>query len=519
MDTTDDSPGTERMHAAPRSRRVRTRHDGMIDIGDGDFAVVEPDNQRTSIRLRTGWALFPLTSAAGVAPTDYILRRLETCAPGTAVRAYEHLRAFDRFLSDVEGFGATTGRTFSWAEVDEGVLLRYYATLIDKGTGYKFTHIRHFYCWATGGGYPGFSTLIARRLSELHIGANPRGVAVLTGDRTKGSLTESEFGRIVGLLSTDTGPLLPRLCTALLVELGGNPAQFIQLRVRDVHAYESSSAGVYDISLPRSKKRDGYRQRKTRPISASLGQLLVEYVAATTEDRARLGINDPPLLLSDTGDPLTGRGLVGAINRFASGTGIRIAPRRLRRTFATRLVAQGAPIDVVAELMDHTDTQCVGTYFEMRGDAVERLDGATGSRYRALMVRFQGVIVDPKAQAGVPNARAQRVKAIVLGGNVSIGDCGRDIQANGLCPLAPPFACYTCPKFRAWRDADHRGVAASVQVTRDALADQNPDGDGSPLIAQYDGLIGAIHEVASACDEPIPQKPKRRRGPGKGGHS
>ena len=82
-----------------------------------------------------------------------------------------------------------------------------------------------------------------------------------------------------------------------------------------------------------------------------------------------------------------------------------------------------------------------------------------------------------------------------LGG---IGLCGRDVLAGGLCGLAPPLTCYTCPSFAAFRDGPHRIVGDALK----RLIDTGMDGAADRRIPlQLEDALAAIRQLQSQIRE------------------
>jgi hypothetical protein len=76
-----------------------------------------------------------------------------------------------------------------------------------------------------------------------------------------------------------------------------------------------------------------------------------------------------------------------------------------------------------------------------------------------------------------------------LGG---IGLCGRDVATNGLCGLAPPLTCYTCPSFAAFRDGPHGVIGDALE----RLIDTRMDGAADRRIPlQLVDTVAAIHQL------------------------
>ncbi len=498
----------------PLPPSVLLRDGGWVDLGDGDFLVDAPGGRHLWIRMRTGWPPFPAGSSAGTAPVDFIVHLLRVGATSSAVDAYYDLRRFARYVQDTEGCAS-----LAWEKVDEGLLLRYRAHLRTAGRPWDFAGFRRFYRYAADAEAAGFSRTLADTLMTMRVGGHPMGTAVLTNDPREGPLADEVFRAILRLLEADAGPLLPRLCVSLAVELGANSGQFCALLPGDLLTYETDADPLYQLDLPRSKKRDGYVRRRRRPISVRLGRLIGEYLATTAEQRAQLPPSRVALLLDGRGLPLTYVLFNKALRQFfadspfAGSDSGHLTTRRFRRTYATRLAESGASREILMDLLDHSNDKHVRVYFAMRGAAVPRIDAAVGSKLTPLARRFQGQVVATEGNAALGDRPSQRIKAVLPLGNVGIGTCGRDIAVGGLCPLAPPHACYTCALFQPWRDGPHADFAATLTAQRDELVALEGGDAVGRVVEQFDNIIEAVREVIVSCAAPPPPPlpPRRRR--------
>ncbi len=480
---------------------VRAEHGMMIDMGQGDFFVSVPGNRRRQIRLRTGWPLFAIGTPAGAAPVAYIIWCLERLSTSYTCHAYRALAGFTQFLVEREGIHG-----FEWGLVDMPLALRY----LDHARAHRRENdailFRGYYRWACDLEYPGFDPAVADALDSLRLRGEPKGMAVLTADPETGPLPDDVFHELLRLLAGDEGPLLPRVCTGLGVEIGANPAQYVDLRAADLHRFEGEGGAVlYQLDMPRSKKSDGYQDRRRRPISNRLGHALEDYIAATAGPRAGAGAGEDYLLLAEDGRPLTADRFNDQLRLFFAASPLADRPdahltqRRNRYTFASRLVRQGVSIDQLVDLLDHTHAGNVMVYYAQLADVVERLDVATGTTYAAMIDRFTGRIVPSEAEAEFGDRPEQRVRASLVSGAMDIGTCARDIRDNGLCQLFPPYSCYFCPSFQAWREAPHADFAATIAEERDELVAIDGYGQGDRVIGQLTELLGQVRAVADAC--------------------
>ncbi len=414
---------------------------GVVELGNGDFRLMRPGNSGEWVRLHRGWAPhFPYGSPSGLVPTTYICHLLMTRSTSTVIVTYKSLRHFCRYLTK-QGYGTD----FVWADVNEALYLQYVTQSQTPVGKNAVQHFRQFYRWAAMNEHDGFYSERADQMYSIRLGGHEKGVAVRTGDSAEGALSNMVFEEILLLLAQAKGPLLPRLCTMLAVELGANVAQFCELRLRDFLTLENSIATRYHLELPRSKKGDGYKQRLQRPISAGLGRLIDDYVHETKGARAALEEDNPHLLLSPRGLPLPQLAFGRALNAFTAASplagqvGGHLTARRFRRTFASRLVAAGATIDQLVGLLDHTDAQNAIVYFGLGSDAAERIEEAAGPTYAAVVDRWRGRIVESEEAAMLGDRPEQRVIAPLPLLDTGVGTCARDIRACGLCPFYPPI--------------------------------------------------------------------------------
>lgn len=490
-----------------RDLRVLLKNGETLDIGDGDFRVLFPDNEPRKISLRTGFSVFPIGTTQGQPPADFVIRLLETRSVAHAWRSYGALRQFDAFVAQ-----ETVGVVFSWDMVDEAFMLRYLANIRSRTTSRNdFQYVRYFYRWAADLRYPGFDGRVAAKLFSVSVGGGrleARAASLVAADPGQRVFSEAEFRLILRSLSSEEGGLLPRVCTSLAVELGANPAQFCQLRLEDYVVRETGGDPIYQLRLPRSKKGDDYKDRRLRSLSPVLGRLLGSYVDDTARAREALGMERPFLLLNERGRPLRDCSFDRALKRFAQGSGLAATTpgtfntRRYRKTHATRLVEAGASEDELMDLLDHSTTLCLSVYFEQRGDAVAKIDASVGETLRAVAARFAGTLVGSESEAELGDRPEQRVVAPLEAGNVGIGTCGRDIRSKDLCGMHPPYSCYTCPLFQAWKDADHAGLASEVEAKRRDLVEIEGGDERGRVVGQLDELILAVREVAESCEGP-----------------
>lgn len=170
--------------------------------------------------------------------------------------------------------------------------------------------------------------------------------------------------------------------------------------------------------------------------------------------------------------------------------------RRLRYTFATRLVREGVPKLEVADLLDHTDTQNVQVYFDIKSDIVEHLDRAMAMALAPMAQAFMGTLVRDQTEA-VRGGDPESGIATVAGtpGHVEkLGNCG----SFSFCGAMAPIACYTCRSFQPWMDAPHGMILDDLIKDRERKVAAGLDGR---MVSMHDTTISAIAEVILRIDQ------------------
>jgi hypothetical protein len=176
-----------------------------------------------------------------------------------------------------------------------------------------------------------------------------------------------------------------------------------------------------------------------------------------------------------------------------TGLPLHVTATRFRRTMATRAAIEGHGELIIAELLDHTDTQNVGVYIEARPEIVERIDRAIAIHLAPMAQAFAGVILDDESQAtraGDPSSWVFDPK--IDPSMMPMGSCGQ----HGFCGFLAPIACYTCVNFQPWLDGPHEAVLDSLIGERDRLAAKND----LRVASVNDRTILAVAEVVRLCE-------------------
>jgi integrase len=369
-------------------------------------------------------------------------------------------------------------------------------------------------------GWPGVTADAVQLLNELRLKGNRKGVAVLTMDHQYGPYTDVEFAGIQAALDegyrTSQVDIASYLLAELFILLGQRPVQYAALKVRDVSVRRTPEGDlVYCINVPKAKQRNTpLRSRFTeRVVISRIGVLLVEYAdhikqqfskqlpdasdAPLFPSRAvrrwargfehHLDANDLRFWLQDT---------LGKLRVRSERTGnlVHILPIRFRRTIATRAAEEGYGELIIAELLDHTDTQNVGVYVEATPAIVERIDRAVAMQMAPLAQAFAGVLIKDESEAIRGNDRSSRIVDPRIDPSMQpMGSCGN----FGFCGLLAPIACYTCSNFQPWLDGPHEAVLAHLLQRREQLMSTA----GARIAAVEDRTILAVAEVIRRCEE------------------
>jgi len=395
-------------------------------------------------------------------------------------------------------------------------LLARLAALRIQGQEWKFHYTRDWYRWCSDQQLLGFDDPeLVYELLTLRIPGNKKGEAVLSEDPEDGPLDDLEEITLRAALQRDRDNVdtaLPRILTWAFLSLGSNPKNLVYLRESDYKAIINGEHTFYSLDVPRIKKGAHPRSDlKTRKLDASLATLLKQLIMRNQKLDIPAGFARPLFArakprkdcigtaIHEYAFHFTARELTELVNTYVARLGVishrtgktlYVTPRRLRYRFATKKVQEGCPMDVLRELLDHTDLQNVLVYYAGTS-MTKRLDGALAVTVGPMVNRFMGRVVSDEAAAV---GTGGRIKAEPMGRIKNIGSCG----STSLCSLFPPFSCYLCPLFQPWRSAPHREVLEDLVCQREArIAATGRDDDR--IAKQYDEIILAVGQVVALC--------------------
>lgn len=435
----------------------------------------------------------------------------EQMSPWHLANMYERLGHFMVAVS--------AGRDSPLAEITSTELINYRSKLTTATQWYLGSLAGLLKKWHSLG-HEGVTDDAVALLKRLRTKGNAKGDAVLTHDPVRGPYTDIELESIQYALDRAyaAGEVDREgyLLAYLSMLLGQRPVQYAALKVRDVGvARAKDGTPVYTLRVPRAKQR-GQAPRagfKDRVLIPQIGELLVQHAEgvraafqgllpdpadAPLFPARQRGADEPDGFAYHRTAPALAQALGGifrGLNVMSERTGepLHVNALRFRRTLATRAAMEGHGELIIAELLDHTDTQNVGVYIEARPEIVERIDRAIAMHLAPLAQAFAGVLIRNESEAtraGDPSSRIcdPRFDPAMK----PLASCG----SHSYCGFLKPIACYTCANFEPWLDGPHEAVLEFLIDERDRLTSR---GD-MRIAAINDRTILAVAEVVRQCD-------------------
>jgi integrase len=368
---------------------------------------------------------------------------------------------------------------------------------------------------------PGVAKDAVRFLNQVKIKGIEKGKAVRTMDPDIGPFSDIEVEAIRAAINDSyvNGNISKRdfLLTWLFLLLGQRVRQYALLKVKDIYrAQRADGSFDYILNIPRIKQqtqnlRDEFKERMLTP---SYGEALFDYARELEKSFEGLIDNaeDAPLFPArsirknqpeafhyhEAPDTLTQRvkAVIGSIRVYSERTGklLKISSRRFRYTIGTRASKEGHGELIIAELLDHSDTQNVQVYTEFTPEIVERINKAVAIKMAPLAKAFAGEIISEESKA----VRRGDITSRILDPRIDhqmrpMGNCAR----TGACGFIAPIACYTCGSFQAWLDGPHEQVLDYLLAERERLlrvADER-------IASINDRTILAVTDVVMQCKQ------------------
>ena len=373
-------------------------------------------------------------------------------------------------------------------------------------------------------GYPGISPQAYAILKELRIKGNSKGWAVLTFDPEEGPFDEIEINLIHRAVNNayaeqkiDSRQFV---LSWLFMEFGVRPVQMAALKVKDFLVVTTDKGKEeYFINMPRAKQRYTIMRRlfKLRQLDPRLAVAIEALIALTKFEHTNriaddIPAEDLPIFPSwwsncnpgfehhSTGNQLSNEldALFSKLNIKSHRTGqkMHITPRRFRYTLGTRTAMEHHGALVIAEMLDHNDTQNVMVYTKCTPEIIKILDKALAKELAPYANAFAGKIVIDDGDAKHSNDPTTMIRHPKLNPNTGgIGRCGSDCRD---CGAMLPVACYVCHNFQAWLDAPHEQVLNELIEERQRILSETGD---ERIAFINDHVILAVQQVVTKCYE------------------
>ncbi|AVB16688.1 MULTISPECIES: site-specific integrase [Pseudomonas syringae group] len=362
---------------------------------------------------------------------------------------------FDHFRRLLESISAAQGRPVS---IIDALPLASFRASLTKETEWKLGALSAFFKKWEGLGVLGVTKSAVHFLKSIRFKGNRKGTAVLTMDPLKGPLTEIERSATQVALddafAARTIALDDYLLAWLCLLLGQRNIQYAMLKVGDVREItKADGATEYVLRVPRVKQGRAEARReqfKERLITPSIGKMLIDYASSVRTrfgdgDEFTIGPSQAPLFpqkkttkkvrpgfQQHTSPKEIGnrvRSVFEALRVYSERTGehIKITSKRLRHTVATSAAREGHGELIIAELLDHSDTQNVGIYVKATPEIIERIDRAVALRMDPLAHAFAGAVIISESAAIRGDDPTSRIVDPRFDETMKpMGNCGRD---------------------------------------------------------------------------------------------
>lgn len=407
-----------------------------------------------------------------------------------------------------------------------------YRSLLSPKTEWYLSVLRGFLRrWFTLG-HPGLSSEVVELLDQWRLKGNEKGKFVKQLDLNKGPLSDIELQalnegaiRAYETGSIDIASLAMTLC---LSHTGRRQIQITHLKVEDMQwGKNKRGEAMYLLKIPRAKQPDvEFREVfKTFAVSKDLWRLMKRQADASIREVQTIlefelsesvknelplfpdldefrNVKDKSELISllQTDKPhiptevvnRTLSHIVKISNICSERTGelLRINSSRFRYTIGTRAAREGFGELIIAEILDHSDTQNAGVYIKNIPDHVKALDEAVGAQLAPYAQAFAGVLVDSECMA----KRGDDPRSRIRNEEAGVGTCGN----FGFCGTNVPIPCYTCMYFQPWVNGPHQLVLKSLLAERERVLAITQD----ELVANAnDRTILAVSEVIQKCED------------------
>ena len=382
-------------------------------------------------------------------------------------------------------------------------------------------------------GYYGVDKSVVSLLESFTLSGNDKGKSVLMRCPYTGAFTENEIlalmAELARLWREDLISFETYAYIHLLQSTARRPIQIRHLKFEDLRKEISQGTWNYFLNIPSAKKRGGlFRETfKKLAITEDLYLILLNFIEyqykkllslvdetfiSSYKMKLPMFIDwnclkkniknrnfDLSLLNKDIFHYSASSLELYALRKFCihqkaiserTGEIIHVTARRFRHTRGTNLGRKGVGATIIAELLDHTDTQNVKVYTENTADTVQYIDRVMGAEMGKLAQAFTGRIISNLNES----ERGHDPTSLITNNGIdTIGACG----TNDFC-ITGYETCYLCPKFRPLIDGPHQQILNKLYEEKEERLKQTKSID---YASSKDRIILAVEYVVQACND------------------
>ncbi|MBM9887972.1 tyrosine-type recombinase/integrase [Deefgea sp. CFH1-16] len=447
------------------------------------------------IKFSIDWTALNLSPGFIPIAKGYLSYSLEKNAPRTSVAIVQFLKRFSTL---------PLSKIFPWSENE--ILNQLSLWFDDRQMVIVF---RRLYDWGLGQGIYGFNTRVNLLIAEV------KTIKVQANSRVfLGQIGLSEFEEINLIQRISTGynlasnswrDNLPNIILHLGFELGLRSIQYHALDVADFEEVKPNDISFFTIWLPMAKKIGEQRpQRRPRKISNDLGLKLKLYILKLQE---AFGETIEPLFVDRRGNRLSVERIATILKGEHVAANIRHEGQvsmLLRHHLGQGLADQGAPAEMIAELLGHNSTIAAQAYVAATPNIAKIKSKALGKSepYKRIMAALLTGDVVKKDDVNKNSHVHGIVNMTYIGG---IGSCA--LPSPTCCPYNPVYSCYTCKKFHPFVDGPHGEVKLALQDEAQYFLDAAEQVEGSleynRAVTQHERTIFAVNATIDYCKKEV----------------
>lgn len=363
-------------------------------------------------------------------------------------------------------------------------------------------------------------------LDQIKIKGKNSGTNVTVMHPRKGPFTNLEFEAIQIALNDAYGNGLIRdevyFMTWLFIALGVRPVQLAALKLCDlIVPNDLNDSTDFILNIPRAKQRahisrDSFKSRPLLqqiaiPLNQYIKSVYVKFIGRIPDpwqapmfpqtERSEKGgeINDGIGFKYHRIPKELGRIIPDVFKRISVPSErlsepMPVTARRFRYTFGTRAAEEGLSDLVIAEMLDHSDTNHVHIYKAFTSTILERIDRAMAVSMAPLAQAFKGKIIKSESEASRSNDISSRIVDLRIDqSGAGVGNCGQ----HSFCGFSAPIACYSCNSFEPWLEGPHESVLNFLLERRKHLLETTD----KTIASINDRTILGVAQVIIRCRE------------------